>query len=91
MKTLSEIQREFIKKFSVWNQEYKFAEKPCCDVQEWTPPEVSDWWSSSLKELLEQVVPEEKPSTDINEVPAYYQAYDECRQEVEDRIRKIIG
>lgn len=58
------LREEFYGKFAVWNQKYKFAEKPCqehkdsncfCDTSEWTPPDVFDWFRERTvsKEAIE--------------------------------------
>lgn len=79
LRTIKDVKKEFDEKFrkgeESWHPNYE---------------SIKSFISSSLQELLEQILPEpkkfpEKESDDFDE------GYEFCRQEVENRIKKILN
>lgn len=93
MKTLQDIQKEFDKRFmGIIDKISLETHLNGYDLE----MKLKQFLITSIKQLLEQVVVEEKEQLDKNDPDNYGACYaiggwNDCRQEVEERIQKIIN
>lgn len=95
MKTLSTIQKEFDERWNTCKWSEKDGRHPESflirgaeegEEDRYDDDAIKQFLTTSLKQLLEQVIPEKQEGYTLEG-----DRYEVCRQQVEDRIRKILN